>query len=250
MKQTRALEPNEDPETKPESFKAWKDAEVKPPKKGGRNYTRKFKEGNKAKVILSPEEIKELESLGEYAKSKVMVQKAQKEEVRKLMDLPKNAPIPKSWTEGGSKFNKECMMRFCVEYQKHNLLTRAAKVVPEVSVHAIRHHMKNNPMFQVMIDEAKMIYRDKIVETVYQRAVEGVDEPIIGGMGRDQIITYKKVYSDRLLELEAKRVEHGYRDKGGLEINTGGGVLVVQAGNMDQAGWEEKYGAMTQEVSE
>jgi hypothetical protein len=250
MTQLRELANGEEPEPKKESFKAWKEGECPTKIVGGDGYQRKFRKGTTSKVLLTDDEVKRLNDMHERAKERVDAHKAQKEEVRRMLDLPENAPIPRSLVDGGSKFNRDAMIRFCVEYQNHNLITKAAKVVPEVSVSAIRHHMKNNPMFQAMVEEAKIVYRDKIVQTVYQRAVEGIDEPIIGGMARDQIVAYKKVYSDRLLELEAKRVEHGYRDKGGVEINTGGGVLVVQAGNMDQQSWEEKYGAMTQESPE
>ena len=245
MAKLKTLSDNEEPEPKPESFKAWKDEAAatateapKRKKTGGKGYVRKFKKGNQAKVILSKDEITQLEAMSEQAKAKTMVKKAQEAEVRKRLGLENGEPIPKLWLQGGSKFNLEAMAIFCEEYAKHNLITKAAAVAG-VSPCTVRNHMKTNPMF-----EEKAQYRDKIVETVYERAVTGIEEPIIGGMGRDTIIGYKRVFSDRLLELEAKRVEHGYRDKGGVEINTGSGVLVVQAGNMDEASWEEKYGPM------
>ena len=259
MAKLKVLSNNEQPEPKPESFKAWKDEEAKteqtaaeaPKRKktGGKGYVRKFKKGNQAKVILSKDELTQLEAMSEQSKAKVMVKKAQEAEVRKRLGLENGEPIPKLWLQGGSKFNLEAMAIFCEEYAKHNLMTKAAAVAG-VNPSTVRNHLKTNPMFEEKVAEAKAQYRDKIVETVYERAVTGIEEPIVGGMGRDTIIGYKRVFSDRLLELEAKRVEHGYRDKGGVEINTGSGVLVVQAGNMDEASWEEKYGAMEAGPSE
>ena len=60
-------------------------------------------------------------------------------------------------------------------------------------------------------------------EALYERAVEGVDEPIINHMG--QIVGYKKKYSDKLLEVQLKALDPDkYTDKNkfdnkGLVIN-------------------------------
>lgn len=235
----RTLKDGEQPEKPKESFKAWKD------KAKSRKPASKGKTPGKKKLVLTEDETKRLNELNTRTVEKHRAMEAQEAEVRIKLNLGENAPIPRSWVTGGTKFDLDAMRRFCEEYQKHNLVTKAA-VCAGVSVSTVRTYLKTNPMFEEMVTEAKMVYRDKIVETVYERAVLGTDEPLIGGIARDQVVAYKRTYSDRLLELEAKRIEHGYRDKGGVEINTGGGVLVVQAGNMSEAGWEEKYGAMEQ----
>ena len=58
---------------------------------------------------------------------------------------------------------------------------------------------------------------------MHERAVEGVDEPIVNHLG--QIVGYKKKYSDRLLEVQLKALDPDtYSDKNknenkGLVIN-------------------------------
>lgn len=236
----RTLKDGEQPEKPKKSYKAWKDKAV------AKTPAKKARKPAKKKVVLTDDEVKRLEDLNNRTREK-QIAKAQREaEVRAKLNLGENEPVPTAWITGGPRFDLDKMRRFCEEYSKHNLLTKASKAAG-VSPGTVRDYLKTNPMFEEMVNEAKMIYRDKIVETVYERAVTGLEEPIIGGMARDQVVAYKRVYSDRLLELEAKRVEHGYRDKGGVEINTGGGVLVVQAGNMDEGSWEEKYGKLEQE---
>lgn len=235
----RTLKDGEQPEPKKQSFKAWKDKAKPGPK------AKKARTPAKKKVILTDAEVKRLEELNQRTKDKAIAKQAQEAEVRLKLNLGENEAIPRAWIEGGTKFDLDAMRRFCEAYSGHNLLTKAAKSAG-VTLGTVRTHIKTNPMFAEMVDEAKLLYRDRIVETVVERAVNGIEEPIIGGMARDQIVAYKRVYSDRLLELEAKRVEHGYRDKGGVEINTGGGVLVVNAGNLDEASWNEKYGSLEQ----
>lgn len=233
----RILKDGEQPEATKESFKTWKDkAKTGPaPKKATRP--------RKAKLVLTDSEVERLNSLNTRTKDVQIAKEAQEAEVRLKLNLGPDAPIPRSWVTGGTKFDLDAMRRFCEAYAGHNLITKAAQAAG-VSITTVRNHLKTNPMFEEMVTDAKMIYRDKIVETIYERAITGIEEPIIGGVARDQVVAYKRVYSDRLLELEAKRIEHGYRDKGGVEINTGGGVLVVQAGNMDEGSWEEKYGKL------
>jgi hypothetical protein len=233
----RTLKDGEEPEPRRKSYKSLKEkAKTGPKEKPARKPAKK-------KLVLTDAEVEKLNALNNRTRDKQIAKEQQEAKVRDKLNLDENTPVPKAWVTGGPKFDLDAMQRFCEEFSKHNLLTKAAKAA-DISPTTVRKYLKINPMFEEMVLEAKAIYRDKIVETVYERAVTGIEEPIIGGMGRDQVVAYKRVFSDRLLELEAKRVEHGYRDKGGVEINTGGGVLVVQAGNMDEGDWEKKYGAL------
>jgi len=231
-----------DPVITSDNFKDWveKDVEKQPvvQKKTGRGRP---KHKIKPKTLLSKDEVEEMERLSHRAAAKKRTKQAQEAHLREKMGLASDAPIPKMWLQGGPKFDKDLMQRFCEYYAQHNLLSKAAAQVG-ISPKTVALHRKNNPMFQEMIDEAKLRYRDKIAETIYERAVTGVEEPIIGGMARDQVVAHKRVYSDRLLELEAKRVDHAYRERGGVEINTGGGVLVVKADNLSEDDWAKKYG--------
>ena len=69
-------------------------------------------------------------------------------------------------------------------------------------------------------------------DSLYERGVEGVDEPIINHLG--QIVGYKKKYSDRLLELQLKALDPDtYGDK--KDVNVKGLVINVDMGLRDKA---------------
>jgi hypothetical protein len=67
---------------------------------------------------------------------------------------------------------------------------------------------------------------DVIRDEIRRRAVEGWEEPVFGplgpGQGSGEIGSVRK-FSDRLLELEAKRRDPGYRDNHRLEVTGAGG---------------------------
>lgn len=68
---------------------------------------------------------------------------------------------------------------------------------------------------------AKQAYRDLVINEVRRRGINGV---VKAKWHDGRIVGHEIVYSDRLLELEAKRVEPGYRESGGVNVNvnTGG----------------------------
>ena len=241
-----------EPDRRPESFKKWTEGQTEAKNqpvenKPGKRYKRKGSRSpdKKPRAVYSKEEVARLEELTEQAKTRTEARAAQQKALAAKVGLDSDT-IPRSWVEGGYKLDLPMMEIFCTEFSKHSRISVAAKAVG-VHVSTVRNMIKSNPLFAAMVDEAKEVYKDRILEAVYERAVNGIDEPIIGGVNRDSIVAYKKIYSDRLLELEAKRVEPSYRDKAGVEINTGKGVLVVQGSGMSEADWSEKYG--TKEIN-
>ena len=59
-------------------------------------------------------------------------------------------------------------------------------------------------------------------EALHERAVEGVDEPIVNHLG--QVVGYKKKYSDRLLEVQLKALDPDtYSDK---NKQSGNGIVI------------------------
>jgi hypothetical protein len=51
---------------------------------------------------------------------------------------------------------------------------------------------------------------DVLRDELRRRALEGIEEPIVSA---GKVVAYKRVYSDRLLELELKRRDPSYREK-------------------------------------
>ena len=90
------------------------------------------------------------------------------------------------------------------------------------------------PALVVLIDEAMDLYREKVAHAVHSRAIRGVEEPV---HFKGAIVGYIRKYSDRLLELHAKRHCPEYRDKGTLDVNVAGGVLVVHDSPQNREEW-------------
>lgn len=181
--------------------------------------------------------------------------KTKKEQERERVREARKAAIIEALEEQGKKlkpyqciglktgsyvFDLDRQTRFCEEFAKHGRKKQAADSAG-VSLATVQRYLSADPVFKDMVFEAQAVYRDHVAEEVYRRAIVGVDKVILGGQFKDEILGYEKVYSDRLLELEAKRVEPGYRDRGNIDIAVKeGGVLVIGGqGNIDE--WENKF---------
>lgn len=91
------------------------------------------------------------------------------------------------------------------------------------------------PALQALKDEAKDLYRDKVSRAVHNRAIDGWLEPVFY---KGELIGYIRKFSDRMLELQAKRYIPAYRDKSAVDLNVAGGVLVVNGGDIiDKDEW-------------
>ncbi|QDP63525.1 MAG: hypothetical protein GOVbin4551_17 [Prokaryotic dsDNA virus sp.] len=76
-------------------------------------------------------------------------------------------------------------------------------------------------------DERHLRKLNAAEDALHERAVEGVDEPMVNHLG--QIVGYKKKYSDRLLEVQLKALDPDkYSDK--KDVNVKGLVLNVDMG--------------------
>lgn len=91
------------------------------------------------------------------------------------------------------------------------------------------------PALQALKDEAKDLYRDKVSRAVHNRAIDGWLEPVFY---KGELIGYIRKFSDRMLELQAKRYIPEYRDKAAVDLSVAGGVLVVNSGDIiDKEKW-------------
>lgn len=145
-------------------------------------------------------------------------------------------------------FTVKLQAEFCKHLAILGRFTHAARAVG-VGNNTVRFHEKNNPDFNEKVIDAQQEYRDRIAAEVYRRAVEGWDEPIIGGKDKDKVVCLVRKYSDRLLEMEAKRVDPGYREKQTLNVGQQGGVIVINASPVDADEWRDKYNKQVVDVS-
>lgn len=102
--------------------------------------------------------------------------------------------------------------------------------------------LRQDPEFVGWEEEAMEAYRDAICKEAHRRAVDGWDEPIIGGKDKDVVVTTVRRYSDRLLELLLKRHIPEFREKWEGEVKVTGGVLVAPAAPASPEEWAKRWG--------
>lgn len=156
------------------------------------------------------------------------------------------------------KFDDDQKDIYIEALEQHGLKGRAAETAG-VCRQTVGDHLENDEGFKLRYGAALEKYRDTIAEEVKRRGQAGWDEPIFHKGVRalepvlnpdgttmledgQPIYRYASIrkFSDRLLELEAKRVDPAYRDKQTIDLNqTGGGVLVAPA-DMTPQEWIEQ----------
>jgi hypothetical protein len=95
-----------------------------------------------------------------------------------------------------------------------------------------------DPGLRGRVDEAMSRFHERIESTVRGRGIEGWEEPVFW---QGEVVGHVRKYSDRCLEMLAKRHIAEYRDKMRIDASVQGGVLVV-GGMMDEDEWVETYG--------
>lgn len=122
-----------------------------------------------------------------------------------------------------------------------------------VSVHAVRKLIAEDAEFAEAVEMAEQAWVDEVLQKeAVRRAVEGVQEPIIGGKDRDQIITYVQKYSDTLLQFMMRSKRSEFRQSNDKEggsnsgkyANGQGGVLALPPGPETPEGWEASLGPL------
>ena len=124
------------------------------------------------------------------------------------------------------KFDDPAKRVFLKEYAEHGLKGKAAKAAG-VCTATIKVHSLNDPEFAEAMQEAAVEYRDKIVGHATKLALEGTEIKRFNRSG--DLLEQRKEYPIRLIELELKRVEPGYRDKQTIDVQHGGGIMVAPA---------------------
>lgn len=114
-----------------------------------------------------------------------------------------------------------------------------------VSATTLCYHLKNDPEFAQAFEDARQCWIDEhLVTALLQRAVKGVDKPLLGGRFKDEVVAYERVYSDSLLALELRASRPEYREAKGAAISTSGtgGVLIVPGAPETVSDWQNAFG--------
>jgi len=148
-----------------------------------------------------------------------------------IPDKP-NRFLPKAYVRMVDSIKRQYIDLVC----KTGLLTQSAIDVG-VSVETARMHRNNDEEFGEAVKTALDVYRDSIEKEVHRRGVVGVDQPVFY-MGEQCGVMVK--YSDRMLEMHAKRLIPEYRDHVSVDANVTGGVMVIPAGPQSVEDWESQ----------
>lgn len=162
--------------------------------------------------------------------------------------------------ESRVKFDDDQKETFLLEYARCGRKGQAAKVAG-VSPQTVNNHIDHDPDFEEAVDQALDAYRAMVGGEVRRRGVEGWDEPLYyqgqratepildenGAQVKDdegnplfRLVSVRK-FDGSLLMAEAKRVDPAYRDKALLNLDTGGGGVIVAPADMTPEEWIQKY---------
>lgn len=141
---------------------------------------------------------------------------------------------------GKFKFDDERKKRFLEVYSETGRLTFAAECAM-VCPNTVRKALKDDTAFAEAFGIARNAYADMYQKEIHRRALEGVEEPVFN-FRDNSLAGHVLKFSDRMLELGAKRFEPEYRDKAELDINVHAGVLVVTSpGTVTPEEWANKF---------
>ena len=114
-----------------------------------------------------------------------------------------------------------------------------AAMAAGVSVTNANLAIKNDVDFNEAIAHCQLMYHDRIIAHHQDLLFNGVEKNRYDNKGN--IVETTREYPIRLIELELKKHDDGYRDKREISMNISGGVLVAPAGISIEE-WEKEHG--------
>lgn len=140
--------------------------------------------------------------------------------------------------QGRLKFGDAAKQKFIEIYRNTGRWNYSAEAAG-VSGQTVKEHMKSDEEFRLAVEEAKALYADSIEKEIQRRGVEGWEEPVFNYKDGSVLGVVRK-FSDRMLEMLAKRHIAEYRERTTGDVNVGG-VLVVNAPPLSAEEWSEKH---------
>lgn len=136
------------------------------------------------------------------------------------------------------KFDEQAKGVFLEEYSKWGRMGEAAAAAG-VTSQTVRAHLEKDEEFGEAMLIAEEEYRDKLISHHQNLVFNGTEKKSYDRNGN--LISTETIYPIRLIELELKKHDHGYREKQEVAINHSGGVLVAPAevGSIDD--WEKRF---------
>lgn len=127
---------------------------------------------------------------------------------------------------------------FLEELEKHGRITDAARVAGTWPPQ-IRKCRDTDPDFDEACTVAIQTYTDRLIEHHQDLVFNGTKRITYDRNGN--ISGEETIYPVRLIELELKKHDEGYRDKREMDVKVSGGVLVAPSDVASIEDWEEKF---------
>ena len=108
-----------------------------------------------------------------------------------------------------------------------------------VSTQTVRAHIDKDEDFAEAILECETEYREKLVGHHQDLVFNGTTKKSYDRNGN--LVSEEQVYPIRLIELELKKHDPGYREKQEVAVTHSGGVLVAPAETTSIEDWEKRF---------
>lgn len=150
--------------------------------------------------------------------------------------------------------NVEVRERFLLKLAQTGSIMRAASGTG-ASYNGILIHRRKDEDFERQVKLAMLMWNDHLEEKLYERAVDGLKEPIMDKNGKQckddkGNLLFRIKVSDRLFEMLIKRHIPEYREKMQVDHVVSGGVLVLGAPVESNAEWQERHGGRVIDIEE
>jgi len=131
---------------------------------------------------------------------------------------------------------KQIVIRQLADHGRIGAAARAAGV----TIKTVKRHVKDDSNFAECVTEALEVYKDRLLAHHQKLVFEGEEKRSYDREGN--LISIETRYPVRLIELELKKHDPGYRDKQEISHEHRGGVMVVPDGVKDADDWEKRFG--------
>lgn len=138
------------------------------------------------------------------------------------------------------KFDDKAKEVFLEEYRKWGRMGESAAAAG-VSTLTVRKHIDEDEEFAEALMIAEEEYRSKLIAHHQDLVFNGQEKVHYDRNGN--IMSRETIYPIRLIELELKKHDEGYRDKQEVKVQHTGGVLVAPAEMPSIDDWEKRFGA-------
>lgn len=135
---------------------------------------------------------------------------------------------------------------FLEEYAKWGRIGEAAAAIGGTA-EQIRKVVKSDPEFEQMFILAEETYKDKLIAHHQNLLFNGTMKRVYDKEGN--VIAEEQIFPLRLIELELKKHDAGYRDKQEIDLKVSGGVLIAPKEVKSIEDWEANFAATAKDVT-